>query len=235
MKLKHTSLLVAVTGLVATSAAFAQDSTPVVVYDNTSTSLFQAYFEPNGKEYGDQIWLANAAVTDGVDAGKIARTITKVEFEYFGQDTTAGDTATLNIYDFEPGNPNAGGLLKSITGVSVADGFNTVELNLTGDEAVLVRSSLTWTVSFNLQDSASRAGLSFYSPATVTGTQPADANAYWVKSGAGDTWIQATFPDGTPANFGARFTAVPEPGTIALGLIAGLSVFGMRFMRRRNG
>lgn len=235
MKLKHTSLLVAVTGLVATSAAFAQDSTPAVVYDNTTTSLFQAYFEPNGKEYGDQIWLASPVIADGVDAGEIARTITKVEFEYFGQDTTAGDTATLNIYDFEPGNANTQGLLKSITGIPVADGFNTVELNLTGDEAVLVRSSLTWTVSFNLQDSASRAGLSFYSPAGTTGPQPADVNAYWVKSGAGDSWIQATFPDGTPANFGARFTAVPEPGTIALGLIAGLSVFGMRFMRRRNG
>jgi hypothetical protein len=235
MKLKHTSLLVAVAGLVASNAALAQQSTPVVVYDNTTTALFQSYFAPNNEEYGDQIWLSSPVIADGVDAGEVARAITKVEFEYFAQDTAAGDTATLNIYDFEPGNPNAQGLLASVSNISLIDGFNTATVNFAGDNAITVRNSLTWTVAFNLADTTtSKAGLSFYGPATVTGATPARVDDFWVKT-TGGTWESQSIQGGPAGNFGARFTAVPEPSVIVLGFLAGISFLGMRSMRRKNG
>lgn len=234
MKLKHTSLLVAVAGLVASNAALAQQSTPAVVYDNTTTALFQTYFAPNNAEYGDQIWLSSPVISDGIDAGEVARAITKVEFEYFGQDIGANDTITLNIYDFEPGNPNALGLLSSTANITLVDGFNTASVEFSGDNAITVRDSLTWTVAFNLADTTtSKAGLSFYGPATVTGATPARVDDFWVKNG--DTWESQSIQGGPAGNFGARFTAVPEPSVIVLGFLAGISFLGMRSMRRKNG
>lgn len=234
MKLKYTSLLVAVTGLVASNATLAQDSTPAVVYNNTTTSAFQTYFAPGNAEYGDQIWLSSPVIADGVDAGQVAREITKIEFEYFGQDTGDNDTITLNIYDYEPGNAATFGLLASYSDITLADGFNTVTLDFAGDNAITVRDSLTWTVAFNLADeNTSKAGLSFYGPASVSGPTPTRVNDFWVKNGA--TWESQSIQGGPNGNFGARFTAVPEPSVIVLGFLAGISFLGMRSMRRKNG
>lgn len=219
----------------ASNAALAQESTPAIVYDNTTNATFINYFAPGNVEYGDQIWLASPVITDGIDAGEVARAITKVEFEYFGQDVGADDTITLNIYDYEPGNPNTRGLLASVPGIVLIDGFNTATLDFTGDNAVTVRNSLTWTVSFNLADpNTSKAGLSFYSPATVSGTAPARVDQFWQKTG-GTTWESVNIQGGPAGNFGARFTAVPEPSVIVLGFLAGISFLGMRSMRRKNG
>lgn len=234
MKLKHTSLLVALTGLVASNAALAQESTPAVVYENTTTSLFQTYFAPGNAEYGDQIWLSSPVIADGINAGNVAREITKIQFEYFAQDVGANDTITLNIYDYEPGNPNAQGLLASVANITLADGFNTATVDFAGDNAVTVRESLTWTVAFNLADTTtSKAGLSFYGPATVSGTAPARGDDFWVNNGG--TWESQSIQGGPAGNFGARFTAVPEPSIIVLGFLAGISFLGMRSMRRKNG
>ena len=234
MKLKHTSLLVAVTGLVAANAALAQESTPAVVYDNTTTGLFTSYIEPSNNEYGDQIWLASPVIADGINAGEVARKLTQVQFEYFTQDIGVNDTATLNIYDFEPGNANTLGLLGSVSGISLIEGFNVATVDFSGDNALAVRRSLTWTVEFSLADpDNSRAGLVFYGPATVTGTPSDRGDDFWVKNGG--TWESQSIPGGPAGNFGARFTAVPEPSIIVLSFLAGISFLGMRSMRRRNG
>ena len=228
-------MLVALTGLVASNAALAQQSTPALVYDNTTTALFQAYFAPNNEEYGDQIWLSSPLIADGVNAGQLARAVTKVEFEYFAQDTGANDTITFNVYDYEPGNPNTRGLLASVADIGLVDGFNTVTLEFTGDNAITVGKSLTWTAAFNLADSTTtKAGLSFYGPATVTGSTPTRVDDFWMKN-TGGTWESVSIQGGPAGNFGARFTAVPEPSVIVLGFLAGISFLGMRSMRRRNG
>lgn len=224
----------------ASNAALAQESTPAVVYNNTTTSLFEAANFLN-QEYGDQIWLDSPVIADGIHAGNLAREITKVEFEYFAQDVGANDTISFSIYDYEPGNPNTvngGAPLATVADIVLVDGFNTVTLDFVGDNAVTVRDSLTWTVNFNVADpNTTSAGLSFYSPATVSGNAPARVDDFWQKNTGpiNDGWESVAIQGGPAGNFGARFTAVPEPSVIVLGFLAGVSFLGMRSMRRRNG
>jgi hypothetical protein len=80
---------------------------------------------------------------------------------------------------------------------------------------------LTWTVQFSSPD----AGLLLYDPPSPGSS----LNDFWENSGG--AWGLATIP-GTVANFNARISAVPEPGTIALGALGVLLAVGCKLRRR---
>jgi hypothetical protein len=77
-------------------------------------------------------------------------------------------------------------------------------------------------------DGAEQAGLLLFNPPTVGSSLP----DFWRKN-ADNSWSTFTIDAGaTPANFNARVTAVPEPGTYALGLLGLMSVAAFRRFRR---
>ena len=202
-----------------------------IVYDNSSNDLNRTYLPTtaNGTEFGDEINL-----------GLGGRTVTNFKFEYF-LGATASNNETVQLFlrandgplitrtnpdgtTFQVASP--GTILYTSPVLSLQSGFQTAEAS--GFE-VTVPDTLTWSVTFNGIDTGEVAGLRVYSPPTV-GSSFAD---FWQKNDG--TWNTYLFdnPAG-PANFAARVTAVPEPTTMALGLLAGLSFLGYRGFKRRG-
>ena len=83
-----------------------------------------------------------------------------------------------------------------------------------------------WTIQFGSLG-GDDAGLLVYGPPTV-GTS-LDS---FLQNDAG-TWNTYTFDNGAPGSFGARLTAVPEPGVLALGVFGGLTLFGFARFRKK--
>lgn len=205
--------------------------TGTIIYDNSApTSDLNRTYGPNGVEFGDQITFA-AGVSNPV--------IDDFKFEYFlSGNATGGETVQLflrnmdgpNITVTRPGGgtdsiATPGTVIYTSPVLTLAPGFNTAEASQFLAQAS--GNSITWSVVFSGINPGESAGLRVYDPVSV-GSSFSD---FWQKNGG--TWNTEVFADGTPANFAARVTAVPEPTTLALGLLAGLAWFGFRGFKRR--
>jgi hypothetical protein len=190
-----------------------------VVYDNGSDASRYKNFVYNagdGVLFGDQITLAGSA-----------RTVTEFRFDYFAAGLSGSPLAEVYFWKNDgpivsPGVAAPGSVLYQSGTFSVSDSFNTVTIS---DLSVDVPDSFTWGVVFSGLGGG-ESGLLVYDP-PVVGSSLSD---FWQK--VGDTWPLRVLSDGTPANFGARIVAVPEPSTFVL---AGLAiVFGYFSFRRRS-
>jgi hypothetical protein len=206
-----------------------------VVYDNSATSsdLHRDLPAVNGNEYGDEITLA---------AGP--RQVSQFEFEYFLSGNASGDEKAQVVFHAMDGPmitrtlPDGssiqvqapGSVLFTSPVLSLNIGFNTgvaTGLNITAPD------NFTWSVTFTGIDAGETAGLRMYDPVAV-GSSFSD---FWLKSGG--TWSLDVVTDSitgatVPANFGARVSAVPEPTTMALALLAGLGLLGYRRLQGRS-
>jgi hypothetical protein len=209
-----------------------------VVYDNTKAeNVLNSAFR-TGLEYGDEIKLA------GVD-----RFVTEFLAGYFG-DFPQGTVATgrIRFYsndgtDAIPGSQVA---LRPKTVIWESDPFalgrNNQEIVLQPN--VTVPDTFTWTIQFDGLNNVvgNGAALSVVHPVSVGGVLSNGAigsfNDFWIKNGStDDSWALNVLAGGTvPANFYARVTAVPEPGSL---LLASLGVLGLmvgaRFRPRKSG
>ncbi|MBI3414933.1 MAG: hypothetical protein HY043_06360 [Verrucomicrobia bacterium] len=200
-----------------------------VVYDNTAaTSYLNQFFSANN-EFGDEINLAGSA-----------RTVTDFKFEYFANLTTLGDdTVHFRIYANGSGTGAAPQTLlydsntDAPGGIPLFNGLQTVDIS---GLSLSVPSKLTWTAQFTTS-TGDTAGLPLYSPATIGGVllggEIGSRDDFW--QNINGTWTLTRYPNGTPAgNFAAQVTAVPEPSSIALGVLGGLALLGSQAVRRRN-
>lgn len=229
------------------SGAVAADGT--VVYDNTSnrSDRWVSNLSPiNGRqiEIGDEISLAGSA-----------RIVTSFVFEYFGDitpGTAAGANAVVRFYANDGGlhTPSSGPaatmpqtLLWESQPFQVLGNkeFREVTISVPNIE---VPNKLTWSVQFNGLTGAagSQAGLTISDPVTVGAVLPTSNGSfllgsysdYWGKTDPlrADSWALFVIPPNR-ANFHAKITAVPEPGTVALLATGGLAALVWR--RRQNG
>jgi hypothetical protein len=196
------------------------------VYDNSVNTLSRSY-SPAAvggavPEFGDQVFLS------GSD-----RRITDFQFEYFlsASGATAGnETAELFFHQNNGGTSgiDPGTVLYRSGEFSLSTGFQTVAAQALS--VALPSSTFTWSVVFNGIEAGESAGLLLYNPPTVGSS----FDDFWQKNANG-TWSTFLVDAGaTPANFAARITAVPEPGTYALAVVGGLILAGYRRMKRRS-
>lgn len=211
-------------GLGVLTAAVALCSQAVLagtVYDNTSTRLPARYGNTSGFEFGDEIILAGGPTI-----------VTNFAIEYFGTNFFGDEEMRVRIYAMTgPTNVNSGGFATPGTTLYDSGNFNiaaSAGATLTFDNLVInAPERITWTVEFGAVGAAGGevAGLNVYSPPTLGN----NFNDFWQRSTPSGAWELRTLPGGTPGNFGARFTAVPEPSTFAL---SGLALLGLAAYRR---
>jgi hypothetical protein len=220
MKLKSRALKSL--GALAASFLLAAPASAEIVYDNSDPAnyLDRFYAPGNNIEFGDQVTLAGTE-----------RLVTEFQFEYYWSSLSGNETAQIFFYaNNAPGDPAAPltELFRSgeIAGLSTDEhGFGKVVVSGMG---IPVPDTFTWTVILGGIDGGEQAGLTLYSAPTV-GDGFAD---FWMRTDG--TWATHLLEDGAvPAHFGARITAIPEPGTYALMAIAAFAFVGYRRLQRR--
>lgn len=207
-----------------------------IVYDNSQNSLNRTYAppSPNGVEFGDEINLAPGP-----------RQISNFKFEYFLSANASGNetaqlivrandgptiSRTVDGATFDVSSP--GTVLYTSPVLSLQTGFQTAEAS--GFAPFTVENNFTWSVTLQGVEDGEIAGLLIYDPPTV-GSSFSD---FWQQSSG--TWNTFVLPNdpvtnqSIPGNFAARVTAVPEPTTLALALVAGLSWIGYLGYKRRS-
>jgi len=201
----------------------------VIVYDNSKNLTGQSYYSAN--EFGDEIVLSSSSTG--------YRMLESFKFDfYLSQNASGNELVRLRLYKndgtpVQPGNiPSPGTELTQGLNLTTAltpgnNGYGSVEFrfDLYGPTSITLPDRFTWTVSFSGIESGEQAGLVISSPATV-GTS---FNDMWEKSGG--NW-QIKNLEGTPYSFSAQITAVPEPTTVAYGILGGLGLIGY-LMRRK--
>jgi hypothetical protein len=234
-------------GLVLTAAAIAADGT--VIYDSTSnrSDRWVGNLSPiDGRqiEIGDEISLAGSA-----------RVVTSFVFEYFGDitpGTAPGANAVLRFYanDGPLHIPSSGPaaamprtLLWESQPIQVLGKKEFREVTISVPD-IVVPNKITWSIQFNGLTGAagSQAGLTISDPVTIGAVLPTSDGTfllgshsdYWGKTDPlrADSWALFIIPPNR-ANFHAKVTAVPEPGTVALITLGGIAALVGR--RPRNG
>ena len=209
MKLVGAKALLLAIALVGFGVSRADD----VIYDNTSHYL--GTYASVVTEYGEEIVL-----------GGTSRTLTQFAFEYFGDFRSQGDELMkIRLYandgqQIGPDYITPGTLLFESANIPVRQDFNSFGFSNMNvpliDKNNLPISHLTFTVQFfglTMVTTGTKdvAGLLFYDPPSV-GTS---FNDIWVKQTSG-VWAPSRIPGVTKNNFGARLSAVPEPGSVVL-------------------
>lgn len=179
-----------------------------------------------GLEFGDEVSMPTAGYL-----------YTGMTLDYFA--ASAGGTIDVNIYDNAGGTPVSGvarpnTLLYSGINIPILEGNQRVTIGYAGGQVVLPER-FTYTVSFNGNTGA---GL-LIGGSTATAGRPHEnvgnsAADYWQRTGTGaDDWAlnQVT---GNYGNFSVVITAnVPEPTTVALGVLGAAVLVGASLRRRR--
>jgi hypothetical protein len=215
---------------VAAVAALAQNAqSQTTLYDNTETYSGAAFNYASGAGTfmaGNEVVLAGAATSDTI-------TQFQVQYDFTGTGTAAATVdasfyantgATYNGYATPAATTlwDAGNF--TLTSFTTGAG-NTLTYTV---PSTVVPKDFTWIVTFSGLASGQSAGLSLYGPA-ATGENYHDA---WINSGTGWSLVQAS--GSNPAlEFGAKLTGtgVPEPSTIAMGVMGACAFLVRRFKK----
>jgi len=204
-------------------------SAQTIIYDNSSG--FSGQYTGEG----------NAEIGDAVTFAGTARTVTQVSFEYFVSPASTpttevfgNETAQFFLYTLN-GNATPASLLYSSPTFNLvpgtANGYGTATIS---GIAVNVPDQIAWSVAFNGVEGNEQAGLLFYNPPSVGSSPTFDTGNgiqqdFFLRHNVSG-WQVLDTPN-VVDNLNVRFTAVPEPGTLAL-IAGGLVTMGL--IRRRK-
>lgn len=201
---------------IAAALTFVHAAKADIVYQNTTGDL-STIFNPDTLEVGDEIILAGGG-----------RSLTNFTFQY----TLSGGSATaqLRFYNND-GTPfngyNTPETMFFDSGTfSIGSGTHTLIFDADFGAGLLLPDSFTWSVQFSNVGVGETAGLDLFNPPTVGNNY----NDYWENDGG--VWTLKETTNGVPINFGAQVEVVPEPSTMALGLLG--CAMGWGFLRRNR-
>lgn len=205
---------VVVSALSLAVSAMAQSE---IIYNNTSAPLNSVY--SSNLEFGDEINFAGQN-----------REVSRIQFEYnanAGLVPDANKVGTFKIYANDGANGAPNTLIYSSGTFGLQPGSHTINID-TSTLRFLVPNTVTWTLSFSGLSGGDSAGALLYNPPTV-GSSP---DSFWQKDALG-AWGRTVLSP-LPANFGARITAVPEPGTVTLMALGAIALGGYALRRRSS-
>jgi hypothetical protein len=225
MNMRETKLIA---GIVLAASLVVTASAQTTVYDNTATNNYKGQSVglanlPSGTvEFGDEITLAPGA-----------RRLADLKIDVYGVGLSGTESVTLNLWQnigtFQSPNFQSIG---TGTALLKAQTWQTVDYQ---DASLTLPDTFIWSVSFSGVTGTKLAELPIYDPPTVGGAlnggEIGSYKDFWVRNSSG-AWSLFNLSDGTPGNFAALVTAVPEAGTIAYGLVGGLMVLGYLRLRR---
>jgi len=209
-----TKIAALLVGLVATASLHAAP-----VYDNTTTDTSQtiSYSANAFSEIGDRIAL-----------GGTERHVSTATAEFFNAGGDGGSfVATLNFYDAASGNPGVGGSLGTFTvtvGSIGAGSILDVNWALGG---LLLPDDVVFTVAVSRVSNGLDLGLNLFDAPTVGSSD----NAFFIAKDGGGFAKNTTGLDQDNVFFRldvATTDTVPEPSSLALLLVAGLSLAWVR-------
>ncbi len=230
------SILAAAAALaLATSSAFAgtifsTTGTGTEFY-GVGTSISNGH---RGYEYGDQITLPSEGYS-----------FTGLTFDYYS--ASLGGSMNLSIYANDgaviSGAASPGTKLLSIPNIGISSGVNTATFDYSQYVAqygqLKLPKNFTVTVSFSGATSAADKGLIIGGAASTSG-QPhlnvgTSSDDFWQKTGPGGSdWALRKLDNAQADNFKLTVTAnVPEPTTVALGVV-GAAFVGAAALRRNR-
>ncbi len=224
---KLKTLLCSIATIAFTAGVQAQDP---IIYQNTNDPVGGTFIpEAPTLEFGDQIHFEGEGI--------IGANVTSFAFEYFSSELAGqailrfrDNDGPLAFVDGNPTNQQAPGTIVYESPLIDLDvNFNTVEL--TGINIPVSNPWFTFTIEFSNLAAGQTAGLILRNPAQI-GTSFDDV---WVKDAAED-WSLRQIPTKT-ANFAAQvngITVIPEPTTLALGVLGMGSLLGLSLARRRK-
>ena len=202
-----------------------------VVYNNSTT--FAGNFAVNNNQAGNEVVLAGSATSDFISQLQFQFDLVSTGANPFSGTPTGNEQVELTLYKND-GSTVAG--YKSPSTVVYSSGFSTMSsiglgtftqgTSLTYNPNVTVPKDFTWTVTFANVPGGESAGLSLYNQpgGPTVGQNFGDA---WYNNGSG--WTLNVANAGEPSlQFGAVITAVPEPGTISLGLVGACAFLARR-------
>jgi hypothetical protein len=230
------SILAAAAALaLATSSAFAgtifSTTGSGAEFYGVGTSISNGH---RGYEYGDQITLPSEGYS-----------FTGMTFDYYS--ASLGGSMNLNIYANDGAVINGvtlpGTKLLSIPSIGISSGVNTASFDYSQYVAqfgeLKLPKDFTVTVSFSGATSAADKGLLIGGAASTSG-QPhlnvgVSGDDFWQKTGPGSSdWALRKLNTAEAANFKLTVTAnVPEPTTVALGVV-GAAFVGAAALRRNR-
>lgn len=184
--------------LVVVAFSFVCNVRAQIIYDNTDTYLNNVVSEK--REYGDQL-----------DLGGVARRLTQIQFEYFGNFATNGDEGVKvrlytneDPYDRYRKAPTT--LIYESDWIPITPGFQRRLVD--GLNVLLPLQTVTFTAEFKGIATNEVAGLLFYGPPT----EGYSFNEFWVRNALG-AWVPILYSNTDPAkraNIGLRLIAVPD-------------------------
>lgn len=223
-------------------ALLAQNAQGQIVYNNTGQSGGDSsevgnYSFGNGgnSEAGNEIVLGS---------GTGSYTLSTFEFQFFLTGTTFSGSPSVELNFYANTGAAVSGYASPATTPLYSSGFSPISaftdasgdtLTYTLPAGTVVPADFTWTVAFSGVPAGDTAGLSIFNSSTVnTHGVPLPAiggnyNDAWVNNGGTWTLVQSTPNANDPGlQFGAIATAVPEPSTIALGVMGACGLLARR-------
>ncbi|MDQ3014161.1 MAG: PEP-CTERM sorting domain-containing protein [Acidobacteriota bacterium] len=195
-----------------------------VVYQNTTGDLV-TFLNSGLAEVGDEIVLAPGG-----------RTLTNFTFQYSLTASSGNETVRLRFYNnngpafngfASPGTNFFDSGAFNISGFGV--GAHTLIYDSDFGAGLTLPDRFTWSVQFAGIGVGETAGPDLFNPVTV-GT---NLNDYWDNGTNGWTLRSNPDPINNPINFAAIAQVVPEPSTVALGMIGCVTLWTLRRRNRR--
>jgi hypothetical protein len=220
------SLKPVLASLLAVASVTALGQSTLFYQTVTPGSDFVGLATHGNREIGDEISLAGAGST-----------FTGATFQYNAAAGISGASAIFQLRAMDGpavgANANSPGTLLFQTGaIPINAGVNTVGISYDGAEGpVVLPQRFSLTVSFSGVTAGADAGL-MVGGSYDTSLLGASGNDIWVNTGTGWALEQIS---GNRANFRVSVTgAVPEPSTIALGVLGAGALGFMVFRRARR-